>query len=339
MVAKNEQSIDTINAQKLSDQVVESWEKVGLLKATEGDFKKKQLAYLLENQKNYNSMINEGKSIMEFPPFFHQNIPAIVRIYNNFIGPKIVSIQTIQQTDQVKYKNLNGQMQSVSITRGQRRLKSQWVQPTFVENKHINLGRMADATIELMEGVVTELNREIISDLQQIAGSVSTHFWKAPKNLFDAILMASSGLSRKIGTAANWLIVSSCIGDELAKLEEWVSHSEDNPSFILARKAGKLAKKWDVYVDPLMENETILLGYKGDEYQSGYFYCPSIMLDQDENGFILTRYGKKMLDAGYYAKINLENYSSNLEEWYPELEPTLPEPELVEEPTEELVGV
>jgi len=67
--------------------------------------------------------------------------------------------------------------------------------------------------------------------------------------------------------------------------------------------AGRLLGKYDVYVDPYMTANTIVVGYKGSSaYDAGYYYCPyvpfTMMKAQGENDFqprigFKTRYGMK----------------------------------------------
>ena len=52
------------------------------------------------------------------------------------------------------------------------------------------------------------------------------------------------------------------------------------------------------------------MGYKGDNYDSGYFYCPYIMgMTTNEGGQVVAQYGKKCVNKDYYAQIKVEGYS------------------------------
>jgi len=80
------------------------------------------------------------------------------------------------------------------------------------------------------------------------------------------------------------------------------------------QKMGNLNGKYQVYKNPYMTENTILLGYKGSQFlETGATFAPYIPLIMtplvyDPDTFtprkgLLTRYAKKMLRPEYYAKI------------------------------------
>jgi hypothetical protein len=187
------------------------------------------------------------------------------------------------------------------------------------------LGRLESDTkivADVAQEVLMELNREVVADLANVAATHISHKWQSPKNLFDAILVASAGIAKKIGVSANWLVASNTIVEEIAKLEDWQPFDSKEGIWTL-QKVGRLSNKWDVYADPMLEPNTIVMGHKGDEARSGYFYCPYIAIDQTAERILLLRTGKKLIDGGCYSRITLENYYTE-EEIYAE-SPVVPE--------------
>ena len=80
------------------------------------------------------------------------------------------------------------------------------------------------------------------------------------------------------------------------------------------QKVGNLNSKYEVYKNPYMTENTILLGFKGSQFlETGATFAPYIPLIMtplvyDPTTFtprkgLLTRYAKKMLRPEYYAKI------------------------------------
>jgi hypothetical protein len=52
------------------------------------------------------------------------------------------------------------------------------------------------------------------------------------------------------------------------------------------------------------------MGYKGDNFDSGYCYCRYIMgMTVNEGTQILAHYGKKCTNKNYYVKIKVEGHS------------------------------
>lgn len=109
---------------------------------------------------------------------------------------------------------------------------------------------------------------------------------------------------------ANWCVTSPTGVKLLSMGGMQVSTDVTNLGGI--KSVGQL---WDmkVYCDPIFPSTTMLMGYKGDPADSGYFYCPYILLtdlkkDDTSFGFI-TRYGKILRKGGnnFYAKLSIDN--------------------------------
>jgi hypothetical protein len=82
---------------------------------------------------------------------------------------------------------------------------------------------------------------------------------------------------------------------------------------------GTINNRWKLYKDQLFPTNKILLGYRGDShYESGFFFCPHVLLQQtkvilDQKTFepikgLIGKSGYKMVNPDYYAILNIENF-------------------------------
>ncbi len=143
---------------------------------------------------------------------------------------------------------------------------------------------------ELVHEIVFEMNGEVLRDLRLNAGTVMMF---EEEKAFKAAQSASKIIENKIGHAANWIICP----------------------------LGKMSKFFDLGISIFssfsMPQDTILMGYKGNKYQSGYIYSPYIPFHAtpeiplaDRVHFcplrgLITRYGKKLVNSDYYATVKL----------------------------------
>lgn len=160
--------------------------------------------------------------------------------------------------------------------------------------------------------IVNELTREVLTDLRNNAISVEKE-WKNPANLADSIFYQCESITRRIGRPANWIVTSPQMTIELVRSGEF------NPLEGVAGSAKKIQHvgslgKIKVYVDPRFPTQEVLLGYKGDQYSSSYFYCPYIPFMERlaapdlERYRLYTRYGKRLMSSDYYARIVVQDY-------------------------------
>ena len=81
-----------------------------------------------------------------------------------------------------------------------------------------------------------------------------------------------------------------------------------------SHKAGQLNSRYKVYVNPYMNENVILMAFKGSQFlETGAAFCPYIPLIMtpllyDPNTFtprkgLMTRYAKKMLRSEFFGKV------------------------------------
>lgn len=195
-----------------------------------------------------------------------------------------------------------------------------------------NLDAEAELTNILAQEINLEIDREVLGDLRDNAGTVSAWDYNTAlgdtikeryESLFVKLVEVSAVIHRKtLRSEANWIVTSP----EVAALFETATAgfapipSESFTSGIGVQYVGTVNKRWTVYKDPAFPQGQILMGYKGDSpMDAGYYYCPYIPLTQtptviDTEGFcprkgLITRYGKKMLRDGakFYSRLTIAN--------------------------------
>lgn len=215
-----------------------------------------------------------------------------------------------------------------------RKLKAVWSYEAQqdLRSQH-NLDAEAELTAVLAQEINLEIDREILGDLRNNAGTVSSWDFNTAlgdtikekyESLYVKLVEVSNVVHRKtLRGGANWIVTSPEIASifETATAGFAPAPSETFTSSLGIQYVGTVNNKWRIYKDPLFPSSQILLGYKGDSYMdSGYFYCPYVPLTQspvvlDPESLcprkgILTRYGKKLLRDGakFYARMSIANF-------------------------------
>jgi len=246
----------------------------------------------------------------------------------------------------ISIPELNVQMRSEAIVAKTRKLKAQWT-PEFAQdlNAYQNLDAEAELTSLMSEYISLEIDMEILDML--ITEADTTEYWSAENNTFiDTNGVAvkdvtgggyynSQGLwfqtfgtklqkisnvihQKTLRGGANFLVVSPLVATILESIPGFASTSDGDASKMKyafgIQKAGQLNGRYQVYKNPYMNENTVLVGYKGSQFlESGAVFAPYIPLIMtplvyDPDTFtprkgVLTRYAKKMLRPEFYGKI------------------------------------
>jgi len=229
---------------------------------------------------------------------------------------------------------INLVVESEDITAKTRKLKAVWSYEAQqdLRSQH-NLDAEAELTAVLAQEINLEIDREVLTDLRQNAGTVTAWDFNTSlgdtikekyESLYVKIVEISSVIHRKtLRGGANFIVTSPEVASifETATAGFAPAPSETFSSSLGIQYVGTVNNRWRLYKDPLFPSNQILMGYKGDSYlDSGYFYCPYVPLTQtpvvlDPESFcprkgILTRYGKKLLREGakFYARMSIANF-------------------------------
>jgi hypothetical protein len=225
-------------------------------------------------------------------------------------------------------------VESEEIAVKTRKLKAVWSYEAQqdLRSQH-NLDAEAELTAVLAQEINLEIDREVLTDLRNNAGTVGTWDYNTTlgdtlkekyESLYIKIVEMSAVIHRKtLRGGANFIVTSPEVASifETATAGFAPDPSETFTSSLGIQYVGTINKRWKIYKDPLFPTNQLLLGYKGDTYMdSGYFYCPYVPLTQtptvlDPDSFcprkgILTRYGKKMLREGakFYGRLHIQNF-------------------------------
>ena len=241
---------------------------------------------------------------------------------------------------------VNVQMRSEAIVAKTRKLKAQWT-PEFAQdlNAYQNLDAEAELTSLMSEYISLEIDLEILDML--ITEADTTEYWSANNNTFiDASSVEVKSITgggyynsqgqwfQTFGTklqkisntihqktlrgGANFMVVSPLVATILESIPGFAADSDGDAAKMKyafgIQKAGQLNGRYNVYKNPYMNENTVLVGYKGSQFlESGAVFAPYIPLIMtplvyDPDTFtprkgVLTRYAKKMLRPEFYGRI------------------------------------
>jgi hypothetical protein len=248
---------------------------------------------------------------------------------------------------------INIGMRSEAIVAKTRKLKAVWT-PEFAQdlNAYQALDAEAEVTNIMSEYISLEIDSEILAMLIADA-SAGTEYWSAVNNRaigssattaadftdlgffntqgqwFQTLGTKVNKLSNEIHRqtlrgGANFMVISPKVATILESIPGFAADNSDAEKMEYAfgiQKAGQLNGRYKVYKNPYMNENTILLGYRGSQFlESGAVFAPYIPLIMtplvyDPDTFVprkglLTRYAKKMLRPEFYAKIYVNGLDS-----------------------------
>ena len=240
---------------------------------------------------------------------------------------------------------INVELASEAIVAKTRKLKAQWT-PEFSQdlNAYHSIDAEAELTSLLSEYISMEIDLEILDMLIQDA--VTTERWSAKNNTtwndvtnawdpgvsgseffntqgqwFQTLGTKIQKVSNKIHQktlrgGANFLVCSPTVATILESIPGYAANTDgDKMDFAFGvQKVGALNGRYKVYKNPYMTENTILMGYRGNQFlETGAVYAPYIPLMMtplvyDPNTFtprkgIMTRYAKKMIRPEFYGRI------------------------------------
>lgn len=239
------------------------------------------------------------------------------------------------------------QMQSIPIVAKTRKLKAVWT-PELAQdlNAYHSVDAEAELTSMLSEYISMEIDLEIL-DMLMANASAKTERWSArPGYEYDSAtsLFAESSanasaytkgtwfqtLGNKIQSVsnaihqktlrggANFVVVSPETATVLESMPGWATGADGDgnaKSYAMGvQKVGMLNNRYQVYKNPYMKENTILVGFRGSNFlETGAVYAPYVPLIMtplvyDPKNFtprkgVMTRYAKKMVRSEFYGKV------------------------------------
>ena len=241
---------------------------------------------------------------------------------------------------------INLELRSEAIVAKTRKLKAVW-SPEFAQdlNAYHSIDAEAELTSMLSEYVSQEIDLEILDML--ISNAQTVERWSARVGFefdgstnaftqgnataqaynqgtwFQTLGTKIQKVSNKIHQltlrgGANFLVCSPTVATILESIPGYAADTDgDQMQFAMGvQKVGSINSRFQVYKNPYMTENTILVGYRGAQFlETGAVYAPYIPLIMtplvyDPNNFtprkgVMTRYAKKMVRPEFYGKIHV----------------------------------
>ena len=238
-------------------------------------------------------------------------------------------------------------LQSEAIVAKTRKLKAQWT-PEFAQdlNAYHSIDAEAELTSLLSEYISMEIDLEILDMLildantterwsaennkvwDSAAGAWSTStsdFYNTQGQWFQTLGTKIQKVSNKIHQktlrgGANFLVCSPSVATILESIPGYAAATNgDQDQFAMGvQKVGALNNRFQVYKNPYMTENIVLMGYRGSQFlEAGAVYAPYVPLMMtplvyDPESFtprkgLMTRYAKKMIRPEFYAKVHISD--------------------------------
>jgi len=274
----------------------------------------------------------------------------------DFESGAAAAVPNAESTQDIVIPQINVSMRSEGIIAKTKKLKAQWT-PEFAQdlNAYHSLDAEAELTAVMSEYISLEIDLEIL-DMLIASAAAGTEYWSANNNNFinaantgfDAAGVDAGGfyntqggwfqtlgtkmqkLSNKIHQrtlrgGANFVVVSPTVATILESIPGFASSSDGDVSkssyAFGVQKMGQINNRYTVYKNPYMNENTMLMGFKGSQFlETGAVFAPYIPLIMtpmvyDPDTFVprkglLTRYAKKMVRPEYFGKIYVSGLNS-----------------------------
>ena len=240
------------------------------------------------------------------------------------------------------------QLQSEAVVAKTRKLKAQWT-PEFAQdlNAYHSIDAEAELTSLLSEYISMEIDLEILDML--ILGARTTEKWSAENNkvwngsafttdtsdfyntqgqwfqtLGTKIQKVSNKIHQKtLRGGANFIVCSPTVATILESIPGYAANTNgDQDQFAMGvQKVGALNNRFQVYKNPYMTENILLMGYRGSQFlETGAVYAPYVPLLMtplvyDPETFtprkgLMTRYAKKMIRPEFYGKVFISDLAT-----------------------------
>ena len=261
---------------------------------------------------------------------------------NDFESTGVTSTSRGLDTD-LNIPEIELQMRSIPVTAKTRKLKASWT-PEFAQdlNAYHSVDAEGELTAMLSEYVSMEIDLEILDML--ISAAATTEYWSAKSNqvwngssfaadpnlagnayiqgtwfatLGTRLQKVSNQIHAKtLRGGANFVVCSPDVSTILESIPGYAADGDGNKSKYAmgVQKVGALTSRYEVYKNPYMQENTILMGFRGSQFlETGAVYAPYIPLMltplvYDPKNFIprrgvMTRYAKVVTRPEFYGKV------------------------------------
>tara|TARA_B100000575_G_C23124348_1_gene651164 strand:+ start:695 stop:2359 length:1665 start_codon:yes stop_codon:yes gene_type:complete len=254
-----------------------------------------------------------------------------------------------QSNTTLEIPSIDVKMKSEPIVAKTRKLKAQWT-PEFAQdlNAYQALDAEAELTSIMSEYISMEIDLEILDMLIQDASAADEYWsaannktlnadktaWSQPAAASGGFYNTQGGWFQTLGTkmqkvsnkihqktlrgGANFCVISPSVATIIESIPGFASNADGDASkgkFAFGiQKMGQMNSRYDVYKNPYMTENVILMGYRGSQFlETGAVFAPYIPLIMtplvyDPDTFtprkgLLTRYAKKMIRPEFYGRV------------------------------------
>jgi len=296
------------------------------------------------NKTQLSFVIDKAAGVAAMNVVYHKAPTATDRgDFEDVAGNKVPN-QYSPSSTQLDIPEINLEMRSEAIVAKTRKLKAVW-SPEFAQdlNAYHSIDAEAELTSMLSEYVSQEIDLEILDML--INNAQTTAYWSARIGYkYDTTSAtfandAANGQAYNQGTwfqtlgtqiqkvsnkihqltlrgGANFLVCSPSVATILESIPGYAADTDgDKQQFAMGvQKVGAINNRFQVYKNPYMTENAILMGYRGSQFlETGAVYSPYIPLIMtplvyDPDNFtprkgVMTRYAKKVVRPEFYGKV------------------------------------
>ena len=251
-------------------------------------------------------------------------------------------------SDTLQIPEVDLKLRSRPIVAKTRKLKAVWT-PELAQdlNAYHSVDAEAELTSMLSEYISMEIDLEILDML--MSDAVTQDYWSVTpgedyngtgndegawdittfygtrfewyQTLLGKIQKVSNEIHRlTLRGGANFVVVSPKVATVLESIPGYMTQTDGNKATFAAgvQSIGSLQNRWNVYKNPYMTENQILIGFRGSNFlETGAVYAPYVPLIMtplvyDPSDFtprkgVMTRYAKKMIRPEFYAKIHVKD--------------------------------
>ncbi|WP_298751828.1 hypothetical protein [uncultured Arcobacter sp.] len=253
------------------------------------------------------------------------NETAFPYVLSNYSGSYTTADGEALSTDM---KEIGFDISSVPVTARTRKVKAKFTNELEEDLRAVhNINAQQLLSQVASEEIAVEMNQEFIAKVNELAVanavtswdySTADGRWEIEK--YQNLLAVISRQARQIAVdtkrgQANWIIITPNV---LTALEMTGKLDKTGVDFTKSAFVGTLNGTLKVYVDIYATGSYVLLGYKGNDMDAGFYYAPYVPLkimkgNGEEDGqprlFFQTRYGLVANPIGdkYFRKILINN--------------------------------
>ena len=251
-------------------------------------------------------------------------------------------------TDSLAIPEVDLNLKSSAIVAKTRKLKAVWT-PELAQdlNAYHSVDAEAELTSMLSEYISMEIDLEILDML--MSDAVTQDYWSVTPGedyngsgtnesawdittfygtrfeWYQTLLGKIQKVSNEIGRltmrgGANFVVVSPKVATILESIPGYMTSTDGTKNQFAAgvQSVGSLQNRWNVYKNPYMTENQILVGFRGSNFlETGAVYAPYVPLIMtplvyDPSDFtprkgVMTRYAKKMIRPEFYGKIAIKD--------------------------------